>query len=246
MAFKKYPGMKSLALTGPDLSGRVFQRAPTFDLASAAKMNRAEIINQHNRSSVARKAAAQSRANLGALQRQADANTRMLALALGSGGTVRGGDRRMNVSPYVRPNTPGKGGVLPTEEATFASGAAAGTTVTVTLPSWARARITGTVIEGITAIGTGQLSSSSEQAKLEFSVFVNGMTESEANRVPLDTIAGTLDGPQILPVDIYVGPDVEVTVEISTLLALAADGGGTVFLRFWCGDGTSFSAIAGY
>jgi len=228
------------------ISGRTFKPSNTLEMASRAKLTRAAQLDAARRTTNARVAAANASAGLQALQNQIDANTRMLAAAIGGGGVVSGGDRRMNMSPYVRPSQPGKGGVLPTEAATFATSEAANTTVSVAVADSVRARLTGTVIEGITAIGTGQLASASEQAKVEFSVFVNGQTEAEAFRVPLDQCAGTLDGPQILPVDIYIGADVEVTVDFTTILALADEGGGDVFLRFWCGDGTTFSVKAGY
>lgn len=160
---------------------------------------------------------------------------------VGRGGQFFSGSRDANISPYVVPGTPGKGGILPTEAQEFGDETVtAGSTYTMQIPSWARARLTGTSIEGITAQGFGTFTRNVATA-FEFSLYVNGISVVEANRVPLDQVFGTIAGDQILPQNIYVGADVEVTAQLTALMDVTFGDDGAVFLRFWCGNGDSYA-----
>lgn len=216
-------------------------RGRTLDMIPGARASSASLQREgYNRAVQASQQAGMARAALNQLQRQSDANTMLLRRLVGQGGTFNSGNRQMNISPYVVPSTPGKGGILPTDPAAFGMTDPAGTSVTVTVPAWARARLTGTFIEGVTLVGTGGLAAVGELAKIEFSVFVNGQTVAALNRVPADVASRTLDGEQIVPASIYIGADVEFTAQFDVLITLTAASAGEVFLRLWCGDGDSY------
>jgi len=213
----------------------------TIDLIPQARMSAGQLqADAMRRAQAANASVAAANREIQRLRRQADANSVLLRRLVGTGGTFNTGSRNMNLSPYVVPSTPGKGGILPTEAAAFGASDPAGTSVSVAVPSWARSRLTGTFVEGVTLVGTGGLASTSELAKIEFSMFVNDQTIAALNRVPCDVAAATLDGPQIIPASVYIGADVELTVDFDVLITLTAASAGEVFLRMWCGDGDSY------
>lgn len=181
------------------------------------------------------------RGQVATLANNLSAQQQMFERLVGRGGQFFSGSRDANISPYVVPGTPGKGGILPTESQEFEDETVtAGSSYTLTVPSWARARLTGTSIEGITAQGFGTFTRNVATA-FEFSLYVNGISVVEANRVPLDQVFGTIAGDQILPQNIYVGADVEVTAQLTALMDVSFSDVGAVFLRFWCGNGDSYA-----
>lgn len=187
----------------------------------------------------AQAASTQIATQIASMRARLDAQDELLRRFVGVGGTVHGPDRNRGISGYVVPSTPGKGGILPADVVETTDNAAAGTIYQFGVPAWARARLTGTYIEAISAVGSGGMTIA-EAAKCEVSLFVNGISVVEANRIPLDQIYPTLDGSQRIPTQIYVGADVDVTGEVRVLVDLGADAEGEVMIRFWCGDGTSY------
>jgi hypothetical protein len=155
------------------------------------------------------------------------------------GGPVSSGVRDRNLAAATHPPEVGKGGVLSTESATLGAGAAADTTAEASITSSTRSRLTGTVIEYVSIIATGDLADPEELQKVEVRMLINGRPLPSVDRVPADVFSPSLDGPQLIPVGEYVGSDAEITVEFRVTDDLDTAAAEEIKLRMYAGDGSS-------
>lgn len=145
---------------------------------------------------------------------------------------------------YAAPDQDGKGGVIPFPVLTIPQNAAAGDIIEVELESdsVARGLLTGTVLELISGlVGGGLAGDDISQSALEISMLINGMTMPTFFRVPLDSFIPTAYGQQPIPVNRFVGPDIQLVIQARVLDNLNMSADGLIRVRGWSGNGNTYN-----
>lgn len=161
------------------------------------------------------------------------------------GGMVSAGNRNANLAAYAAPPKVGKGGILETEFATFTAASPANTTEEASITNATRARLTDTYWEYAALVAEGDLADRDELRKIQVTVLVNGNPIPTLFRVPADVFADSLDGPQLIPVNEYIGSDADIEVIFETQRALTTASDADIGIRIYSGNGSTYRHIVG-